>query len=60
MESTEMPALETYLAYLQDEATSERYTQVTTNPEKLSVEAAHLPAGGLKRYDVPTTKELPL
>jgi hypothetical protein len=67
-------ALGTYLANLRDEATRERYTQITTDLEKLSVDAGRLSAGELnKRYEVPdrefdamnsdcikSAKELPL
>jgi hypothetical protein len=67
-------ALGTYLANLRDEATRERYTQLTRNLEKLSIDAAQLSTGDLgKRYDVPdrefsemnsdcikSAKELPL
>jgi hypothetical protein len=67
-------ALGTYLANLRDETTRERYTQVTTNLEKLSIDAQRLSAGELsKRYEVPdrefsemnsdcikSAKELPL
>ena len=67
-------ALGTYLANLRDEPTRERYTQLTRNLEKLSIDAAQLSAGDLnKRYDVPdrefsemnsdcikSAKELPL
>jgi hypothetical protein len=67
-------ALGTYLANLRDEGTRVRYTQVTTDLEKLSVDAARLTVDELnKRYEVPdreftemnsdcikSAKELPL
>jgi len=67
-------ALGTYLANLRDETTRERYTQVTTDLEKLSADAAHLSVEQLnKRYEAPdreftemnsdcikSAKELPL
>jgi hypothetical protein len=67
-------ALGTYLANLRDEATRVRYTQVTTDLEKLSTDAAHLSIEQLnKRYEAPdrefaemnsdcikSAKELPL
>lgn len=67
-------ALGTYLANLRDEATRQRYAQLTTDLEKLSGDAAGLSAGELsKRYEVPdrefyqmnsdcikSAKELPL
>jgi hypothetical protein len=67
-------ALGTYLANLRDEATRERYTQVTTNLEKLSADAGHLSVDELnKRYEardreftemnadcIKSAKELPL
>jgi len=67
-------ALGTYLANLRDEATRERYTQVTTDLEKLSADAPRLSVDQLnKRYEVPdreftemnsdcikSAKELPL
>jgi len=67
-------ALGTYLANLRDEATRERYTQVTADLEKLSTDTAHLSVDELnKRYEVPdreftemnsdcikSAKELPL
>jgi hypothetical protein len=47
-------ALGTYLANLRDEATRERYTQLSTDLETLSTEAARLSAGDIaKRYEVP-------
>src|SRR4051812_34623393 len=46
-------ALGTYLANLRDETTRQRYTQVTTVLDKLSIDAVHLSAGELnKRYEV--------
>jgi hypothetical protein len=67
-------ALGTYLANLRDEATRGRYTQVTVDLEKLSIDAVRLsPAELSKRYEVPdrefdamnsdcikSAKELPL
>jgi len=67
-------ALGTYLANLRDEATRVRYTQLSTDLEKLSVDAVHLPTDELnKRYEAPdrgfsemnsdcikSAKELPL
>jgi hypothetical protein len=67
-------ALGTYLANLRDEATRVRYTQLTTDLEKLAADATHLSAADLgKRYETPdrefyemnsdcikSAKELPL
>jgi hypothetical protein len=67
-------ALGTYLANLRDETTRVRYTQLTTDLEKLSTDAARLPADELnKRYEaidqaftemntdcIKSAKELPL
>jgi hypothetical protein len=67
-------ALGTYLANLRDETTRVRYTQLTSDLEKLSSDAAHLSAADLgKRYEAPdresyemnsdcikSAKELPL
>jgi hypothetical protein len=67
-------ALGTYLANLRDETTRQRYTELTTELEKLSSNAAHISAGELnKRYEAPdrafyamnsdcikSAKELPL
>src|SRR4051812_18408515 len=47
-------ALGTYLANLRDETTRQRYTELTTELEKLSSDAARLSAGELnKRYEAP-------
>jgi hypothetical protein len=47
-------ALGTYLANLRDEAARVRYTQVTTDLEKLSADAPHLSIDQLnKRYEAP-------
>jgi hypothetical protein len=67
-------ALGTYLANLRDEATRERYTQLSTDLETLTADAGRLSADELnKRYEVPdrefsemnsdcikSAKELPL
>lgn len=67
-------ALGTYLANLRNETTRVRYTQLTTDLEKLSTDAANLSAADLnKRYETPdrefgemnsdcikSAKELPL